>query len=122
LTAEDVHKQLSGQVIDLCVDGVGGKSPTFNLGLELLRKEGTLLCISQRDRFEMEFWPLGFHELTIKGVFAHCPTDFQAALDLIATQEWPRAMITARYALADFEAGLRAACSGQELKVVVSCV
>jgi L-iditol 2-dehydrogenase len=115
----DPAAALAGRPVDLCLDAVGGRAPTFNLGLRLLRKEGTLLCVSQRHTFEMDFPPLGYRELTVKGVFGHCPRDFQEAVDVIGRQTWPHAMITARYPLADFGPALRAACGGQQLKVVV---
>lgn len=118
----DVQAALAGKRIDLCVDVAGGTAPTFNLGLALLRKDGTLLCISERHRFEMDFPPLEFRELTIKGVFAQCADDFRAAVELVGKEPWPQAMITARHELQDFGDALQAACSGQHLKVVVSCV
>jgi threonine dehydrogenase-like Zn-dependent dehydrogenase len=117
----DVRKTLAGKRIDLCVDAAGATSPTFNLGLSLLRKEGTLLCVSQRHRFEMEFPPLGYRELTIKGVFGQCPEDFRKAVEITGAEPWPPAMITARYKLEDFGAALQAACQGENLKVVVLC-
>ncbi len=118
---EDVLKRFSGQEIDLCVDAVGEQSPTFNQALKLLKKRGVLLSVAQRNRFEMDYGPLGFKELAVRGVFAHTPRDFAEALQILAQAPWAQAMITSSYQLKDFNQAMAAAASGGELKVVVHC-
>lgn len=117
---ENIFKIFRNEEIDLCVEAVGGNSPTFNQALEILKKRGMLLSISVRGLFKMKYPFLGNKEIRIQGVSAHTPRAFRQVIGILNEKPWVQKMITRRYKLVDFIEAITIAGSGQELKVMVN--
>ena len=99
----------------------GGESPTLDIAIRSIDRDGSILLVSQRPKGVWINYQLVMgKQLTLKGVAGHSDEAWEEALDLIFNHKVKVApLITHRYALADANEALMTAVKGDSLKVIL---
>lgn len=99
----------------------GGESPTLDIAIQCIERDGFILLISQRPKgvWLNYQWVMG-KQLTLKGVSGHTDEAWEEAVHLICSHKMKVApLITHRYPLTHVNEALMTAINGNSLKVLL---